>query len=90
MRIVACPRCQGKGKTAVMREREHIFAPFFVWEECAACQGRGVTMNALRPQRSASFASECGVTLATSGFSLLRATTFQSRPAKIRTPVKSY
>lgn len=73
-----------------MREREHIFASFFVWEECAACQGKGITMNALRSQKPASFASECGVTLATSGFSLLRAATFHPHPAKTCPPVKAF
>lgn len=47
MQPIVCPRCNGKGKSARLREREHISAAWYTWQECAACRGTGYQMNLL-------------------------------------------
>ena len=45
MQAIVCPRCNGKGKSVRIRERDHISAPWYSWLECAACRGTGYQMN---------------------------------------------
>jgi hypothetical protein len=47
MQTIVCPRCNGKGRSVHIRERDHISAPWYVWRECAACSGTGYQTNRL-------------------------------------------
>lgn len=47
MRPLACPRCNGKGKSVTFREREHIYMSWYIWQECPACQGTGYRLSKL-------------------------------------------
>jgi hypothetical protein len=52
MRPVVCPRCNGKGKSAAIRERDHIFMSWYIWQECPACQGTGYRHGSLDGARN--------------------------------------
>ncbi len=47
MRPLACPRCNGKGKSVTFREREHIYMSWYTWQDCPVCQGTGYHQNRL-------------------------------------------
>jgi hypothetical protein len=47
MQPIVCSRCNGKGRSVHIRERDHISAPWYVWRECAACSGSGYQTNRL-------------------------------------------
>lgn len=47
MQTIICPRCNGKGRSVHIRERDHISAPWYVWRECSACSGTGYQTNRL-------------------------------------------
>lgn len=64
MQPIVCPRCNGKGKSARLREREHISAAWYTWQECAACRGTGYQMNLLSsPKRPATALYQQVITL---------------------------
>jgi DnaJ-class molecular chaperone len=53
MQPIVCPRCNGRGKSVRIREREHISAAWYTWQECPACRGTGYQLNHLSTPRRA-------------------------------------
>ena len=47
MRPIVCPRCNGKGKSALIRGKEHLSATWYIWQECSACRGSGYQASVL-------------------------------------------
>lgn len=55
MRSIVCPRCDGKGKSVVIRGKDHLSATWYIWQECSACRGSGYkasvfSSNLLHPE----------------------------------------
>jgi hypothetical protein len=52
MRPIVCPRCNGKGKSAIITGKEHLSAMWYRWQECSACNGSGYRASILGPVQS--------------------------------------